>query len=69
MLSVFGGRARFHGGGTGLAHRAAGLRHREWWTTRETFANQERFPMAQDIYTSYEDAFEKIQSERGELTW
>ncbi len=27
---------------------------------RETFANQERFPMAQDIYTSYEDAFEKI---------
>jgi xanthine dehydrogenase accessory factor len=27
---------------------------------RETFANQERFPMAQEIYTSYEDAFEKI---------
>src|SRR4029077_6406835 len=28
---------------------------------RETFANQERFPMAQEIYTSYEDAFEKIR--------
>jgi len=27
---------------------------------RETFANQERFPMAQEIYTRYEDAFEKI---------
>jgi len=27
---------------------------------RETFANKERFPMAQEIYTSYEDAFEKI---------
>ena len=27
---------------------------------RETFANNERFPMAQEIYTSYEDAFEKI---------
>lgn len=27
---------------------------------RETFANQERFPMAQEIHTSYEDAFEKI---------
>src|ERR1700736_5436622 len=27
---------------------------------RETFANEERFPMAQEIYTSYEDAFEKI---------
>src|SRR5258708_16538904 len=27
---------------------------------RETFANRERFPMAQEIYTSYEDAFEKI---------
>jgi xanthine dehydrogenase accessory factor len=26
---------------------------------RESFANKERFPMAQDIYTSYEDAFEK----------
>jgi xanthine dehydrogenase accessory factor len=28
---------------------------------RETFANEERFPMAQEIYTSYEDAFEKIR--------
>ncbi len=28
---------------------------------REAFANRERFPMAQDIYTSYEDAFEKIR--------
>jgi xanthine dehydrogenase accessory factor len=28
---------------------------------REAFANKERFPMAQEIYTSYVDAFEKIQ--------
>jgi xanthine dehydrogenase accessory factor len=28
---------------------------------RETFANEERFPMAHEIYTSYEDAFEKIR--------
>ena len=28
---------------------------------RETFANVERFPMAQEIFTSYEDAYEKIQ--------
>jgi xanthine dehydrogenase accessory factor len=27
---------------------------------RETFANKERFPMAQEIYASYEDAFQKI---------
>src|SRR5208282_4025520 len=27
---------------------------------RESFANAERFPMAQEIYTSYESAFEKI---------
>jgi len=27
---------------------------------REAFANKERFPMAQEIYTSYEDAFVKI---------
>jgi len=27
---------------------------------RESFANRERFPMAQDIYTSFEEAFEKI---------
>jgi xanthine dehydrogenase accessory factor len=27
---------------------------------RESFANKERFPMAHEIYTSYEDAFEKI---------
>ena len=27
---------------------------------RESFANKERFPMAQDVYTSYEDAFGKI---------
>jgi xanthine dehydrogenase accessory factor len=27
---------------------------------RETFANKERFPMALEIYTSYEDAFQKI---------
>src|SRR5271167_847051 len=28
---------------------------------REAFANAERFPMAHEIYTSYEDAFEKIR--------
>ena len=28
---------------------------------RESFANRERFPMAQEIHTSYEDAFAKIQ--------
>jgi xanthine dehydrogenase accessory factor len=28
---------------------------------RETFANAERFPMATDIHTSYEDAFAKIR--------
>ncbi len=28
---------------------------------REAFANKERFPMAQEIYTSYAEAFEKIQ--------
>lgn len=28
---------------------------------REAFANKERFPMAQEIYTSYADAFEKIR--------
>ena len=27
---------------------------------RESFANKERFPMAQDVHTSYEDAFEKM---------
>jgi xanthine dehydrogenase accessory factor len=27
---------------------------------RESFANKERFPMAQEIHTSYEDAFERI---------
>ena len=27
---------------------------------REAFANAERFPMAQEIYTTYEDAFDKI---------
>jgi xanthine dehydrogenase accessory factor len=28
---------------------------------RESFANKGRFPMAQEIYSSYEDAFEKIR--------
>jgi xanthine dehydrogenase accessory factor len=28
---------------------------------REAFANLERFPMAQEVFTSYEDAFAKIQ--------
>jgi xanthine dehydrogenase accessory factor len=27
---------------------------------REAFANKERFPMVQEVFTSYEDAFEKI---------
>ena len=28
---------------------------------REAFANKDRFPMASEVYSSYEDAFEKIQ--------
>jgi xanthine dehydrogenase accessory factor len=28
---------------------------------RESFANLERFPMAQEIYTSFEDAYEKLR--------
>ena len=28
---------------------------------RESFANKERFPMASEVYTTYEEAFEKIQ--------
>src|ERR1700758_2046501 len=28
---------------------------------REAFANKERFPMAQEVFTSYKDAFEKIR--------
>jgi xanthine dehydrogenase accessory factor len=28
---------------------------------REAFANAQRFPMAHEIYTSFEDAFEKLQ--------
>jgi len=28
---------------------------------REAFANKERFPMAQEIFTSYDESFEKIQ--------
>ena len=28
---------------------------------REAFANKERFPMAQEVHTSYENAFEKIK--------
>src|SRR5260370_27351959 len=28
---------------------------------REQFANKERFPMAREVYTSYEDAFAKLQ--------
>jgi len=28
---------------------------------REAFANKERFPMAQDVFTNYEDAFEKTR--------
>ncbi len=29
---------------------------------RESFANRERFPMAREVYTSYEEAFERIQA-------
>ncbi|MGB7465442.1 MAG: XdhC/CoxI family protein [Candidatus Acidiferrum sp.] len=29
---------------------------------REAFANARRFPMAQDIYTSYEEAFDKLKA-------
>src|SRR6202166_5442133 len=35
---------------------------------REAFANLQRFPMAQDIFTSYEQAFEKIQPRSEEHT-
>src|SRR5216683_7188313 len=28
---------------------------------REAFANKERFPMAQEVHTSYEEAFQKIR--------
>src|SRR5260370_1613510 len=28
---------------------------------REKFANKERFPMAQELYTSYEESFERLQ--------
>jgi xanthine dehydrogenase accessory factor len=28
---------------------------------RETFANKERFPMAAEVFTSYEEAFEKVK--------
>jgi len=28
---------------------------------REAFANKQRFPMAEQIYTTYEEAFEKLQ--------
>jgi xanthine dehydrogenase accessory factor len=28
---------------------------------RESFANQDRFPMAREVYTSFEEAFQKIQ--------
>jgi len=36
---------------------------------RDTFANSERFPMATEIYTSFEDAFEKIHPQLRELIW
>ena len=29
---------------------------------RETFANAQRFPMAREIYTSYQEAFERLQA-------
>jgi xanthine dehydrogenase accessory factor len=28
---------------------------------RETFANSERFPMAAELYTSYQDAYDRLQ--------
>ena len=35
---------------------------------RESFANAKRFPMADEIYTSYEDAFEKHPAQRIHLS-
>ncbi len=32
---------------------------------REAFANKERFPMAQEVYTTFEEAFEKIRPSAG----
>src|ERR1700692_954101 len=57
MLYLFGG------GHVSMALAKAGFSAGFWGGVvgeRETFANPERFPMAQDLYTTYEDAFEKI---------
>jgi xanthine dehydrogenase accessory factor len=58
MLYIFGG------GHVSLA--LAGAAHTAGFgigivDDREAFANQQRFPIAQEIYTSFEDAFAKLQ--------
>jgi xanthine dehydrogenase accessory factor len=58
MLYIFGG-GHVSAAVAGIAHQAGfaiGV-----VDDRGAFANGERFPMAAEIYTSYEDAFEKIQ--------
>ena len=58
ILYIFGG-GHISGALARIAHQAGfsiGI-----VDDRNTFANAERFPMASEIYTSYEDAFEKIR--------
>ena len=58
ILYIFGG-GHISGALARIAHQAGfsiGI-----VDDRDTFANAERFPMASEIYTSYEDAFEKIR--------
>ncbi|MCL4524345.1 MAG: XdhC family protein [Acidobacteria bacterium] len=58
MLYIFGGGhvSIALAGAAGTAGFAVGV-----VDDRESFANAQRFPMAREIYTTYEDAFEKIQ--------
>ena len=58
MLYIFGGGH--------ISMALAEAAHKAGFSTgvvddREQFANRERFPMAGEIYTSYEEAFEKIK--------
>jgi xanthine dehydrogenase accessory factor len=58
MLYIFGG-GHISAALASVAHQAGfsiGIAD-----DRDTFANAERFPMSSEIYTSYEDAFEKIR--------
>ena len=58
MLYIFGG-GHISAAVASVAHQAGfsiGI-----VDDRDTFANVERFPMSAEIYTSYEDAFEKIR--------